>query len=342
MQPIEFQRPVEQGLVSVIIPTHNGDKFIGDALDSIAAQTYDRWEVIVVEDGTRGETEAIVQRFAAAHPGNRVHYQRSEQANGPSHTRNVAFTLAAGEWVAFLDCDDRWLPNHLSTCVAALTDHAADVAYSAALMCEDGTDHVLGHWGPTHAEVADFPRSLLGRSYITPSATVIRRTLLRDVGPWNTTCRYGEDADFFLRAAKIRKTFRYVGGVHCLYRKNHAEAATRNIAATIEAWATVASWYPDLPGVDRKHAERASSQSFALAARLHGTGDTAADPSADRSRAAPLYYRAWRLKPKHIGYLFQTIRYAIRHGYSREEASQRRQQLESGEGTIAAPAKAAA
>ena len=97
MDAMTFEKPEVQRLVSVVIPTYRGERFIGEALKSIAAQTYRNWEVIVVEDGSTGPTESIVRRFARKHLWHRVTYRRSEQNLGPSATRNTAFRLARGE-----------------------------------------------------------------------------------------------------------------------------------------------------------------------------------------------------------------------------------------------------
>ncbi len=316
MQTLKFYNPEMPGLVSVIIPTKNGERFIGAALESIGRQTYTNWEVIIIEDGSKGLTETIVRRFASLHPNNHVHYQRSPVSQGAAFTRNAAFTLASGEWIAFLDCDDRWLPDHLDACVHKLNETGEDIAYSAAIMCEDGTDHVLSAWGPTHGEIVDFPQSLFGRSFVTPSATVVRRDVIGDVGNWNTNCRYCEDAEFFLRAAQIGKKFRYIGGVHCLYRKNHEGATTQGISGTIEEYATISKWFIGIPNTQKKRSRKMVAVSFSVAAKMHARNNQTADPSATRSRAAGLYFKAWRLHPRRIRYLFYGCFFAMKFGYT--------------------------
>lgn len=343
MDKLTFQHPQTPGLVSVIIPTRNGDRFIGAALESVADQAYDQWEVIVIEDGSHGETEAIVRRFAAAHPSQRVHYQRNEASRGAAYTRNRCFELAGGQFIAFLDCDDRWLPGHLAACVGAMNESGDDVAFSAAAMCQDGDDYMLGFWGPTPDEMRQFPRSLLGRSFVTPSATVVRRDLVEQVGAWNSDFKYCEDADFFLRAARLEKRFRCLGGVHCLYRKNHAGATTQKLAGTIEEYATLSSWYVDRLGGLPKHTTRMVARSFAAAAKMHARHDRVQDPSATRSRAAPLYFQAWRLRPKRIGYLLNAAWHAAIHGWSRNnDLPTDRQRHETTDTPAPAAARAAA
>src|SRR3954466_16005700 len=99
MSQVAFEHDEMQGLISIVIPTYRGERFIGDALASISSQTDRNWEVIVIEDGSRGATERIVSDFAARHPWHRVHYGRNEQNRGPSHTRNTAFRHVRGEYV---------------------------------------------------------------------------------------------------------------------------------------------------------------------------------------------------------------------------------------------------
>lgn len=316
MDSLNFRHPQTPGLVSIVMPTRNGDAYIGTALATIADQKYDDWEVLVVEDGSQGETESIVLAFAAEHPEHRVEYFRNETSKGPSFSRNVAFAEAAGEWVALLDCDDRWLPTHLASCLEALYDSGDDIAFSSSAMFEDGTDYMIGFWGPNPCELENIPQALFGRNFITPSATVFRRTVFEEVGAWNTEFHYAEDADFCLRAATIGKTFHWVPGVHCLYRKNHPGAATRNLAKTIECLATVSNWRLDLPNTQRKYNERNVAKSFIAAAKMHAKHDREVDPSATPSRAAPLCYKAWTIRPKRIGYLLKAAWYAATCGWS--------------------------
>lgn len=316
MSQFHFDHPETSGLVSVIIPTRNGVRYIGEALDSVSTQLYPHWEVIVVEDGSNDGAEQVVQEFARKHPRHRVHYQRNETSCGAAYSRNVAFQQAAGQWVATLDCDDRWLPFHLQSCVKALDESGDDLAYSTVVMFADGTDHPIALWGPTGQEVVLFPQSLFGRNYVTPSATVMRRTVLSEVGPWDAACKYCEDADFYLRAAWHGKKFRYVGGVHCMYRKCHAGATTQSLAGTLEEVAIVNLKYDNMPGLRQRRLQRIIAKNLRYVAKLHSESDPKHDPSATRSRAAPLLFQAWRLDRRRVGYLLKAGICALRYGVS--------------------------
>lgn len=101
--------PGEPGLVSVIIPTYNRAHFIGDTLDSLLAQTFTNFEAIVVDDGSKDDTREVMARYIDP----RIHYFYKENG-GLSSARNFGFERVRGEFVAFLDSDDLWLPWKLA------------------------------------------------------------------------------------------------------------------------------------------------------------------------------------------------------------------------------------
>jgi glycosyltransferase involved in cell wall biosynthesis len=317
MSLIAFEHGEIKGLISIVMPTYRGERYIGEALASVSAQTDQNWELIVVEDGSRGATERIVRDFAASHSKHRVHYSRHEQNRGPSYTRNVAFKYARGQYVALLDSDDRWYPDYLAVTRKAIETTGKDIVYCSVVMIEDETDLLIGAWGPTGGDIADFPLGLLTRNFINPSATVLRRSVLADVGNWNTERRLCEDLEFWLRCACARKTFHYVGGVHCLYRRNHAEAATGKMCAVQEAHAEVVENFLDLPGTRKQTCRKHVSRSYLRAAEFHINSRRQNDSSADRYRAPRLLLRAWYFRRNHVDYLWRafklTIRNALRH-----------------------------
>ncbi|HXH85418.1 MAG TPA: glycosyltransferase family A protein, partial [Nitrospira sp.] len=94
--------------VSVVIPVFNGERFIGDAIQSALDQTFKNFEIIVVDDGSTDQTEKIVRQFS-----DRVAYHRQEN-RGAGVARNLGVTCASGEWIAFLDADDIWYSQKLA------------------------------------------------------------------------------------------------------------------------------------------------------------------------------------------------------------------------------------
>jgi glycosyltransferase involved in cell wall biosynthesis len=303
MSKVEYPQAPTNGLVTVVMPTYRADDYIGEALATIAGQEYPHWELIVVEDASRGRTEGIVKQFAQAHPRHRVVYYRNEKNSGPSHSRNVAFLEARGEFIALLDADDRWLETHLAASLKVMGDKNADLVYSTVVMIEDQTELLLGLWGPNQDELDDFPHGLFTRSFITPSATVFRRSVVEEVGLWAVNLRLCEDLDFWLRCVASGKKFALVGGCHCLYRQNRPEAATKNKCAVQESVARVVERYLDLPGTRIKTCRNRASKSFVRAARFHAAKANQNDPSRNPHKIPELYLKAWKLRPKRVDYL---------------------------------------
>src|SRR5687768_15411869 len=105
--------------VSICIPAFKADRYLEATLESVRAQTFKEWELILVEDGSRDRTEAIVQDFArrVSQP---VRFFRHDTNKGLSATRNTGFSHSSAELLALLDADDLWRPDHLQLSLATL------------------------------------------------------------------------------------------------------------------------------------------------------------------------------------------------------------------------------
>lgn len=97
-------------LVSIIMPTYNCAAYIDAAIASVQAQTYENWELIIIDDASTDQTARVIQPFLA---DRRILYHRMERNQGPAAVRNQALCLAKGAYIAFLDSDDLWLPEKL-------------------------------------------------------------------------------------------------------------------------------------------------------------------------------------------------------------------------------------
>ncbi len=110
--------------VSVITPFLNNEAFIAEAIDSVIAQTYDNWEYLLVDDGSGSAATAIAKEYTAKYPEKILYFEHPGHVNrGISSTRNLGVRHARGEFIAFLDSDDVWLPSKLADHVAALDAH---------------------------------------------------------------------------------------------------------------------------------------------------------------------------------------------------------------------------
>lgn len=123
-----------KGLCSVIIPCYGMGHLIGAALDSLTHQTCRNWELIVVDDcGPDDGAREAVATFADANPGNRVRFIRHDVNRGVSQARKTAILEAQGEYVAFLDADDSFLPTKLEACTRILQQHPSVMLVHSAV-----------------------------------------------------------------------------------------------------------------------------------------------------------------------------------------------------------------
>ena len=126
-----------QPLVSVIMPAYNSEKYIGKSIESVLAQDYEKFELIIVDDGSKDGTKSIAEQYAK----NDIRIKLLEQANqGVSVARNKGLDTATGEYVAFLDSDDLWDADNLSVMVqAAECTKSGFVCASMDIINADGT-----------------------------------------------------------------------------------------------------------------------------------------------------------------------------------------------------------
>ena len=103
-------------LVSIITPTYNCAKFIAATIDSVLAQTYKNWEMIIVDDCSQDDTQRIVEDYVSK--DSRIRYYLLDKNSGAAVARTTAMNLAKGSYMAFLDSDDIWLPNKLEQQIA--------------------------------------------------------------------------------------------------------------------------------------------------------------------------------------------------------------------------------
>ncbi len=176
----------EQPLVSVIIPVYNGARFLRAALESVFAQTYRPFEVIVVDDGSKDDSGVIAESFPE------VHYLRQEN-QGVAAARNHGLEAARGEFFAFLDQDDLWTPEKLQVQVGHLLSHP-ELGYTLTnqqYFLEPGV--TLPPW---------FRKELLTTVHTgwVLGTLVVRRAVFEQVGGFSTGYSAANDSDWFFRA----------------------------------------------------------------------------------------------------------------------------------------------
>src|SRR5687767_6242589 len=158
-----------EDLISVVVPAFNVASYIGEALDSVFKQTLSSFEIIVVNDGSADtpELEQQLERFQG-----RIVYLQQEN-RGAAAARNAALRVARGEFVAFLDADDRWLPTFLEEQITFLKLKGADLVYSDALLVGDSklAGKTFMGLSPSRGKVT--PQSLLAAKVAVLTSAVL-------------------------------------------------------------------------------------------------------------------------------------------------------------------------
>lgn len=123
--------------ISIIMPCHNGERYISDAIKSVISQTYQDWELLVIEDNSTDNSIKIVKEFI--NKDNRIKLLCTEKSIGmPAIPRNVGIKEACGCYIAFLDCDDVWLPNKLEKQIKLFDENTSVVFSYYKKMDENG------------------------------------------------------------------------------------------------------------------------------------------------------------------------------------------------------------
>jgi hypothetical protein len=185
----------QQPLVSVIIPAYQAAERIRETLDSVFAQTYPNFEVLLVNDGSP-DTEALEQAIRSY--GDRLIYIRQEN-RGPSGARNTAIRTARGKYIACLDSDDIYLPEHLSCLVPLLEEQALDLVYCDSYFMKDGVHVGRSFERQPQSPPVTFEKLLTEECAVTTSAVVASRQAMIDAGLFDERYRRSEDFDLWVR-----------------------------------------------------------------------------------------------------------------------------------------------
>ena len=180
--------------VSVIIPTYNRARIVGEAIDSVLSQGYDDFELIVVDDGSTDGTEELVASYLP-----RLTYLYQEH-QGVSAARNRGIASARGEYISFLDSDDLWLRDKLSSQVCFMESHPEClICYTDEIWIRKG---VRVNPMKKHRKYSGMIfEQCLPLCIVSPSSVLIARTLLDEVGIFDETLEVCEDYDLWLRIA---------------------------------------------------------------------------------------------------------------------------------------------
>lgn len=225
--------------VSIITPTYNRAGMLKEAIESVLAQTYQDWEHLIVDDGSTDGTMGLVTRYAGQDP--RIRYVRRRNGGLPA-ARNTGLLAARGEYVAFLDDDDRFLPKKLERQLSMLRQRPElGFVYAPVWVHYDDRSErmpiIPDRFATTFAE-------LIERSAIQVCSVLVRRTALDAVGGFNERYRGCADYDLWLRLA-ARFPFDYTPepvGIYHRHSNNMSMNATTMLAERLMILLSMVEW----------------------------------------------------------------------------------------------------
>jgi len=214
-------------LVSVIIPAYRTAQYIGETLDSVLAQTFTDYEIVVVNDGSpdTAELERVLAPYRA-----RIRYMAQEN-RGLAGARNAGIRIALGKLFAFLDADDLWEPDFLASQVDFLRKHPeVDLVYADASIFGNVPEagRRAMEFSPSAGEVS-FERLVTRACTVLVLTVLVRREAVIRAGLFDESLRRVEDADLWLRMVKAGSRLAYQKIVLGRYRRRHGSLSTDGV-----------------------------------------------------------------------------------------------------------------
>lgn len=225
--------PQQAPLVSIIMNFFNEERFIREAIESVLAQSYDSWELLLADDGSTDRSTEIAREYASKHPEKIRYVEHPQHANrGTSATRNLAFDHAQGELIAYIDADDVWLKHKLEFQVPRiLKDPEVALLYATTKFWYGWTgvpeDQERDHlWQPVSTEMRFEPPQLLPKfldhKFLMPciGSTLFRRSIIERVGGWENEFRSLHDDQVFFVKMCLAGTIAVSPELVDLYRRH--------------------------------------------------------------------------------------------------------------------------
>lgn len=212
------------GKVSVVIPTYNREKIITKALDSVFSQTYQDFEIVVLDDGSTDTTRETIKKY-----GEKVKYFYQEN-KGIAGARNSGMKKCSGDYIAFLDSDDYWKPEKLEQQIGLFQNHPeyGMVASQCASIQADGSYREKNRPGKSGWILRD----LFNKNFIRTSSAIITRACMDTVGFFDESLREGEEYDYWLRIAAAFP-IGFINASLAVYVDNPRGASTDSLAGRL-------------------------------------------------------------------------------------------------------------
>ncbi|MEG4168011.1 MULTISPECIES: glycosyltransferase [unclassified Microcoleus] len=264
--------PTRTPQVSVIIPVYNGSRYIVQAVESALSQTFTDLEIIVVDDGSSDRTQQVLQPYL-----DRIRYIYQEN-QGVAAARNIACQLAQGEFLAFLDADDYFLPSKLEKQLACFDDDPTlDMVQTGWLMVDE-TGKDISEMKPWQQAPKLDLESFIIFKCVRPSAMMLRRKCWEDLGGFDSHFSLGEDLDFALRLTLKGYKAVWLEEILTCYRQHNSNIMSSGLPLMKNTEILMKEFFnrPDLPESIRQLKNQEHYLSFQwLAWRMYRDGHLA-------------------------------------------------------------------
>lgn len=218
--------------VSVIIPTYNRTHLIGRAIQSVLNQTYQDFEIVVVDDASKDNTEEVVKSFN----GEKIIYLRHKNNRGAQAARNTGIKAAKGGWIAFLDSDDEWLPQRLEVGLSLAHKTGVSVVHSECYI-KSSNDNELKIYGIPHKS-GNIYEDLLRHPGPMFQGLLVKRECLERIGYLDEAIISYQEWDTAIRLARYYK-FGFVEKPLFIYHRHEDETISKDRKRDADGWAQI-------------------------------------------------------------------------------------------------------
>ena len=290
---------MKQPLVSVVIPAFNAEKYIATCIDSVLAQSYSNFEIVVVDDGSTDNTIDLISEYK--NPRIKTY---SQVNSGSASARNHGVQKASGEWIAFIDSDDIWTTDKLQKQL----EQCADCAWSHT------DSYFLGGIYEEHTKASDLSEKhsgeifsrLLVENFIGTSCVMIKKAIFQEIGGFSSSYRALQDWDLWIRVA-AKYQICYIAEPLVYYRV-HPESTSRFTRKTLPYHLSLIDRTFSKEGVAFRHQQlkpSALSTSFEICSQI-------SEQEEDFIFSCYCAFQSLVNQPKHLSRYFRLIKILIK------------------------------
>lgn len=224
-------------LVSIVLPTFNRARLLERAIESIINQSYTNWELIIIDNYSSDDTDALIANFN----NNQIRLLKIQNNGSVGKSRNHGIKNASGKWVAFIDSDDWWLPNKLIDCIAEFNSKV-DFIFHDLLVSKNGK---IKKWKKLKGRNLNSPiieDLILNGNVISNSSVIVRRSIFKAIGYINEDMKINPSVDYntWLKIASITSEFKYIPKALGVYLIHEGGISQRDMS--ISYWHAVKSF----------------------------------------------------------------------------------------------------